>query len=57
MVFSLSLLSLSFLNVLFVWSTFDSQCCVTSGVEQCDPALHTHISIIFQIIFPFRVVT
>ena len=37
----------------FFWSTVDLQCCVVSGVQQRDSAIHTYI-LLFQILFPYR---
>ena len=43
---------LYFFNLIFIlyWSIVDLQCCV-SGVHQSESVIHTHVSIIFQILF------
>ena len=43
--------SFSFLKN-FYWHIVDLQCCVNSGVQQSDSVIH--VSILFQILFPFR---
>ena len=41
-----------FFNFYFILQ-YSSQCCV-SGVQHSDSVIHLHVSILFQILFPFR---
>ena len=42
-----------FLIFILCRSIIGSQCCV-SGIQQSDSVIHTHVSILFQILFPHR---
>ena len=38
----------------FYWSIADLQCCVVSDVQKSESIIHIYMSILFQVIFPFR---
>ena len=39
---------------LTLWSIVDLQCCVSFTVQQGDSVMHSYISTLFQILFPYR---
>ena len=43
------------LKILY-WSIDDLKCCVSFTCMQSDLLIHVHISILFQILFPYRLV-
>ena len=50
------LLNFFFFNLIFIlyWSIVDLQCCVSFRCTESDSVIHTPISILFQILFPYR---
>ena len=43
-----------FLTFILYWSIVDIQCFAVSGVQQSDSVTHIHLSILFQILLPYR---
>ena len=43
-----------FLVLILYWSIVDYNVVLVSGVEQCDLVIHIHVCILFQILFPYR---